>query len=148
MENARLNMLPITINSRGLFDGDETRQAPLFVKLEAWFNYQALTLSWYHDEANIQTFEFVFIADKQLDEQFVDPSKNWQISQIDATQVLTAVDQSHTHNTLILASEDLKQLMDGRYPVESFFRTLLLRVINPQAKAKWLPIMTEPDTQH
>ncbi|MBU2881339.1 hypothetical protein KO525_03485 [Psychrosphaera sp. B3R10] len=137
--------LPITINSVGVFERDEQQQAPLFVKLEAWFNFQALTLNWYSDESKIHSFAFVFIADNQIDKLQVDSPEDWTVSQLDHTQVLIKPSGYHTDVKFILANADLKQMMDGAMPVERFFRAIALTIINQQAVIKQLKCIPNPD---
>lgn len=137
--------LPITLSSIGIFDRDEQHQAPLFVKLEAWFNFQALTLNWYSDESKINSFAFVFIADNQTDKLQVDNAEDWTVSQFEQTQVLLKQTGYHTEVKLILANNDLKKMMDGLLPVESFFRNMALAIINQQAVIKQLKCIPNPD---
>lgn len=147
MASSGLENLPITLSSAGIFDQDEIHQAPLCVKLEAWFNFQALKLNWYSDESNIQTFSFKFIADTKIDDLYVDNAE-WLVNRYGNTQVLCKQADKHTESILVLTADDLKQLMNGQLPVESFFRTLVMTAINEYAQTKGLSLMTSPEVSH
>jgi hypothetical protein len=121
------DLLPISLNSYGIFDNDAKAQAPVFVKLEAWFNFQALTLQWFADESNVN---------------------QWHVTKVKNTQVLIRTDIKLTEIKFVLNNDDLKDMMEGRIPVESFFQSLALLMVNEQAVLKGLPPIPAPNTMH
>lgn len=136
--------LPITLNSCGIFDNDEKTQAAIFVKMEAWFNFQALTLNWYSDESNIHTFHVVFMSDTASDRLEIENPTQWHVSQLEKTNIILRHDNANTEIKLVIHSDDLKQMMEGKVPVAPFFQNLALSVINTQAIAKQLPTLPKP----